>query len=394
MISKHYADNSSAFDAFDIVACADVLPAAAEELAAEHELTALPVEDLLADPGIDVVLNLTPSSEHAGVTRAALAAGKHVYTEKPLGLEVGEATELLAEADRRGLRIGCAPDIFLGGAYQAARELIDEGTIGEPLAVSAAMLLGGADAWHPSPEQFFQDGAGPLLDMGPYYISAIVALLGPIRRVAGFASMHRPERRIMVGPRAGEEFPVRTPTHTSATMELDGGMTASLVASFDATDRYVCDFFVHGTAGDLSLPDPNAFKGQLRMRLGRSDWKKVSVLVEAGTRGARDRARRHGRGDRARGASIAQPASSACTSSTSPEASSARPRKARRSRSGRTRSAPLRCPSAPPPLADAENRSSCRHDASPGGGAPSRRPPARRDARPGARRAGRQGSPP
>jgi predicted dehydrogenase len=276
VISKHYADNSSAFDAFDIVACADVLPAAAAELAAEHKLTALSVEDLLADPGLDVVLNLTPSSEHAGVTRAALAAGKHVYTEKPLGLEVGEATELLAEADRRGLRIGCAPDIFLGGAYQAARELIDQGKIGEPLAVSAAMLLGGADAWHPSPEQFFQDGAGPLLDMGPYYISAIVALLGPIRRVAGFASMHRPERRIMVGPRAGEEFPVRTPTHTSATMELDGGMTASLVASFEATDRYVCDFFVHGTEGDLSLPDPNAFKGQLRMRRGRSDWKKLS----------------------------------------------------------------------------------------------------------------------
>jgi predicted dehydrogenase len=276
VISKHYAENASAFDEFDIVACSDLLPAAAEELAAEHKLTALPVEELLAEPGIDVVLNLTPSSEHARVTRAARAAGKHVYTEKPLGLEVGEATELLDEADRRGLRIGCAPDIFLGGAYQAARELIDQGAIGEPLAVSAAMLLGGADAWHPSPEQFFQDGAGPLLDMGPYYISAIVALLGPIRRVAGFASVHRTERRIMVGPRAGEEFTVRTPTHTSATMELDGGLTANLVASFDATDRYVCDFFVHGTGGDLSLPDPNAFEGQLRMRLGEGDWKKVS----------------------------------------------------------------------------------------------------------------------
>jgi predicted dehydrogenase len=276
VISKHYADNSSAFDAFDIVACADLLPAAAEELAAEHRLTALPVEGLLADPGIDVVLNLTPSSEHAGVTRAALAAGKHVYTEKPLGLEVGDAARLLEEAERRGLRIGCAPDIFLGGAYQAARELIDQGAIGEPLAVSAAMLLGGADAWHPSPEQFFQDGAGPLLDMGPYYISAIVALLGPIRRVAGFASAHRPARRIMVGPRAGEEFPVETPTHTSATMELDGGMTANLVASFDATDRYVCDFFVHGTGGDLSLPDPNDFEGQLRIRRGHGDWEQAA----------------------------------------------------------------------------------------------------------------------
>jgi predicted dehydrogenase len=283
VISKHYAANASAFDAFDLVACADVLPGAAEELAAAHDLTALPVADLLADPGVDVVLNLTPPSEHASVTRGALAAGKHVYTEKPLGLEVGEATDLLEEADRRGLRIGCAPDIFLGGAYQAARELIDEGAIGGPLAVSAAMLLSGADAWHPSPEQFFQDGAGPLLDMGPYYISAIVAVLGPIRRVAGFASVHRPERRIMVGPRAGEEFPVRTPTHTSATMELKGGLTANLVASFDATERYVCDFVVHGTTADLSLPDPNAFEGPLRIR-GKGEWESVPYA----SRGARE----------------------------------------------------------------------------------------------------------
>jgi predicted dehydrogenase len=275
VISKHYAANASAFDAFELVACADVIPEAAEELAAAHDLTALAVEDMLADPAVEVVVNLTPSSEHAAVTRSALAAGKHVYTEKPLGLEVREATALLDEAERRGLRIGCAPDIFLGGAYQAARELIDDGAIGEPLAVSAAMLLGGADAWHPSPEQFFQDGAGPLLDMGPYYISAIVALLGPIRRVAGFASARRAERRIMVGPRAGEEFPVQTPTHTSATMELDDGITANLAASFDATDRYVCDFFVHGTGGDLSLPDPNAFEGPLRIRRGRGSWKNI-----------------------------------------------------------------------------------------------------------------------
>lgn len=276
VISKHYAANAPAFDSFELVACADLLPAQAEELAAAHDLAAVSVDELLADREVDIVLNLTPSSAHASVTRAALAAGKHVYTEKPLGLEVREATALLHEASRRGLRIGCAPDIFLGGAYQAARELIDEGAIGAPLAVSAAMLLEGADAWHPSPEQFFQDGAGPLLDMGPYYISAIVALLGPIRRVAGFASVHRPERRVMVGPRAGEAFPVETPTHTAATMQLEGGVTANLVASFDATDRYVCDFFVHGTGGDLSLPDPNAFEGPLRIRRGRGEWESVA----------------------------------------------------------------------------------------------------------------------
>jgi predicted dehydrogenase len=276
VISKHYAANAPAFEAFDLVACADVLPAAAEELAAAHDLTALAVDDLLADPALEIVLNLTPSSEHTAVTRAALASGKHVYTEKPLALEVDEAAQLLREAERRALRIGCAPDIFLGGAYQAARELIDEGAIGRPLAVSASMLVGGADEWHPSPEQFFRDGAGPLLDMGPYYLSAIVALLGPIRRVVGFASAHRSERQIMVGPRAGEEFSVTTPTHTSATMELDGGVTANLVASFDASDRYVSDFVVHGTGGDLWLPDPNGFEGPLRIRRGRGEWEDVA----------------------------------------------------------------------------------------------------------------------
>jgi predicted dehydrogenase len=275
VISRDYVANSAAFDGFGIVACADVVPAAAETLAEAHGLAALSVDELLADPAIDVVLNLTPSSEHAAVTRAALAAGKHVYTEKPLALHVEEGAALLDEAERRGLRVGCAPDIFLGGAYQAARALVDSGSIGTPLAVSAAMIVGGADAWHPNPEQFFRDGAGPLLDMGPYYLTGIVALLGPVRTVAGFASLRRPERLIMVGPRAGESFDVTTPTHTSAAMELASGATANLLASFEGKDRYVCDFVVHGTEGDLSLPDPNAFNGTLRLRRGRDDWEDV-----------------------------------------------------------------------------------------------------------------------
>jgi predicted dehydrogenase len=284
VISKRYAANAAAFDAFDLVACGDLDGACAEALAAEHGLTALPVDRLLADPGIDVVLNLTPPSAHEAVTRAALQAGKHVYTEKPLGIDVPAAAGLLAEADRRGLRIGCAPDIFLGGAYQAARALLDEGAIGEPLAISAAMLVGGADAWHPSPEQFFADGAGPLLDMGPYYLTAIVALLGPIRRATGFAHSRTPVRTIVAGPRAGERFTVSTPTHVAAALELDGGATANLVASFEAADRYVCDLELHGTEGVLRLPDPNAFGGALKIRQGHGDWQEVPYA----TRGARE----------------------------------------------------------------------------------------------------------
>ena len=275
VISRHYAENAAAFGSFELVACADLVRERAVELAEAHGLAVASIDELLADPAIQVVLNLTPSGAHAAVTRAALEAGKHVYTEKPLAVDVPEGMELLERAEQLELRIGCAPDIFLGSAYQAARALIDEGGIGEPLAVSAAMLVGGPNAWHPNPEQFFSDGAGPLLDMGPYYLTAIVALLGPIRRVAGFASVREPEREIMTGPRAGERFAVTTPTHASATMELDGGVTANLVASFEANDRYVCDLEIHGTDRVLSLPDPNAFGGLLRIRQSQGDWEAV-----------------------------------------------------------------------------------------------------------------------
>lgn len=282
VISRQYAENAKAFDSFELVACADLEDAQARALEDAHGLRAVSVTELIADPSIEIVLNLTPPAVHAAVIREALAAGKHVYTEKPLATEVDDAADLVEEADRLGLRLACAPDIFLGGPYQAARRLIDEGAIGEPLAVSAAMLVGGQESWHPNPDIFFDDGAGPLLDMGPYYISAIVALLGPVRRVAGFASTRTRERTIEIGPRAGEHFAAATPTHTAATMELESGVTANLVASFEATDQYVCDLELHGTEGALALPDPNAFAGPLRLRRGREGWQEVPVASRDG----------------------------------------------------------------------------------------------------------------
>jgi predicted dehydrogenase len=283
VISAHYAKNATAFD-FELVACADIQHSYAEALAAAHGIRALALDELMADQAIDVVVNLTPASAHVDVTRAALAAGKHVYSEKPLAPDAATAAELVAEAERRGLLLGCAPDTFLGGALQAARALVDDGAIGEPVAVSAAMLVGGADEWHPSPEQFFQDGAGPLLDMGPYYLTAIVALLGPVRAVAGFVSTMTDERTIATGPRTGCTFSVGTPSHVATTMELWSGATASLVASFEATDRYVCDLEIHGREGVLALPDPNGFGGPLRLRRNRGDWEEVKYA----SRGARE----------------------------------------------------------------------------------------------------------
>lgn len=282
VISRHYAENAKAFDSFELVACADLDAAQAQSLAAEHGFPAVTVAELIADPSIDIVLNLTPPAVHADVIGEALAAGKHVYTEKPLATEDGAAAELVADADRRGLALACAPDIFLGGPYQAARALIDAGAIGEPLAVNAAMLVGGQETWHPNPDIFFADGAGPLLDMGPYYVSAIVALLGPVRRVAGFASTRTRERTIEIGPRTGERFGVETPSHTATSMELESGVTANLIASFEATGQYVCDLEIHGTEGGLSLPDPNGFAGPVRVRRGREGWQDVPVVSRNG----------------------------------------------------------------------------------------------------------------
>jgi predicted dehydrogenase len=282
VISRQYAANAKAFDSFELVACADLDETQARKLAEAHGFPAVSVAELIADPSIDVLLNLTPPAVHATVIRECLAAGKHVYTEKPLATDAETASALVDEAGRRELLLACAPDIFLGGPYQSARALLDAGAIGEPLAVNAAMLVGGQESWHPNPDIFFADGAGPLLDMGPYYVSAIVALLGPVRRVAGFASVRTRERTIEIGPRAGERFAVATPTHTAASMELESGVTANLVASFEATGQYVCDLEIHGTEGALALPDPNAFAGPVRLRRGRDGWQDVPVASANG----------------------------------------------------------------------------------------------------------------
>ena len=282
VISRAYVENAAAFDSFELVVCADVDRVNAEALGRDTGLAVASVEDVIADRSIDAVLNLTPPSAHAEVTRKALAAGKHVYTEKPLATDVPEASALAAEAAALGLRIGCAPDIFLGSAYQAGRAAIDEGAIGEPLSVSAAMLVGGQESWHPNPDMFYADGAGPLFDMGPYYLTAIVALLGPIRRVAGFASTRTLEREIEIGPRAGERFSASTPTHTASVLELANGVTANLVASFESAGQYVCDISIHGSEGVMVLPDPNAFGGLVRVTRDRGRWEDVPYASRGG----------------------------------------------------------------------------------------------------------------
>jgi len=280
IIAARYVKDAPAFDGWRPVACADLDAACADAFADEHGLRRLDVDELIAAPDVDLVLNLTPPKAHAPLVRAALEAGKHVYTEKPLAAAVTEARGLVAEANSRGLRLGCAPDTFLGAAYVTGRRLLDEGAIGQPLGAAATMLVGGPDGWHPNAEMFYRAGGGPLLDIAPYYLTALVSLLGPVASVAGFAETPTPTRTLGAGPRAGETIVVDVPTHTATVLRLASGALATLTVSFEATGQYLSGLVVHGSTGSLVLPDANAFGGDVVLRAGR-DERAVPYEAEA-----------------------------------------------------------------------------------------------------------------
>jgi predicted dehydrogenase len=284
IIAARYVEDSPAFDTWQPVACTDLDTSLAESFAADHGLRAQTFDELLADDEIDLILNLTPPKAHAPLVGAALAAGKHVYTEKPLGATVAEARELVASANERGLRLGCAPDTFLGSAYETGRTLIEEGAIGKPLGAAATMLVGGPDGWHPNAEMFYRAGGGPLLDIAPYYLTAMVSLLGPIASVAGFAETPTPERTLGAGPRAGETITVDVPTHAGTAILFASGAIATITVSFEARDQYESGLVVYGTEGSLRLPDANAFGGELVLRHGREDGETIAYA----SRGAQE----------------------------------------------------------------------------------------------------------
>lgn len=266
VIATRYVEASPAFEHWRPVACADLDTELADAFALKHGLRALGVDELVADPEVELVLNLTPPKAHTAVIGAALAAGKHVYTEKPLATTVDEARELVAEAERRGLALGCAPDTFLGSAYETGRRLIEEGAIGRPIGAAATMLTGGPERWHPNAEMFYREGGGPLLDIAPYYLTAIVSLLGPVAAVAGFTEIPTPERTLGAGPRAGETIEVEVPTHAATVLRLESGVLATLIVSFEALGQYLSGVVVYGSEGSLVLPDANAFGGDVFLR--------------------------------------------------------------------------------------------------------------------------------
>ncbi len=277
-ICDHYLRIAEGFESFDVVAVADALSERASAKAQAHGVSALTVDALLADDDIDVVVNLTVPAAHAAVSRAALEAGKPVYSEKPLATVRQQGADLLTLADARALRLGCAPDTFMGAGLQTARAALDAGLIGTPVAATAFMMSSGPERWHPDPAFFYAPGAGPLFDMGPYYLSALVNLFGPVARVAGSAVIGRGSRPVLSEPLRGQSVSVTTPSHVSALLEFATGPVTTLVTSFDALASQLPWCEVYGTEATLSLPDPNTFGGPVRLRhAGEKEWRELPV---------------------------------------------------------------------------------------------------------------------
>lgn len=264
-IAPAYFNGCAKFRALEAVACADLNADVARARAAEFKVKALSVDDLLASPEVDVVVNLTVPKVHAEVSRRALEAGKHVHSEKPLGVTLEEGRALVALAARRKLRLGCAPDTFLGAGLQTCRKVIDDGWIGRPVAGTAFMMGRGPEGWHPNPAFFYERGGGPMLDMGPYYITALVHLLGPVKAVCAVASKSVPERIATCAPHFGARLPVEVPTHNSGSLIFANGAVVTVCISFDVHAHGHTPIELYGTEGSLQVPDPNTFGGDVKV---------------------------------------------------------------------------------------------------------------------------------
>lgn len=278
-ISSVYFESPRTFDILNIVACADIDMDKARAQASKYNVPkACTVEELLADPQVEVIVNLTIPKAHAEVGMASIEAGKSVYSEKPLAVDREQGRVLIQSAQEANLRVGCAPDTFLGGGIQTCIKLIDDGVIGRPVAVNAFMMGQGPEAWHPNPDFYYQPGGGPMFDMGPYYLTAMIAMLGPVRRVTGSTQIATPERTIGSKPFFGQKIIVNTPTHIAGVMDFASGAVGVIVTSFDVWANQLPRIEVYGTEGTISCPDPNTFGGPVRLKLARDkEWREVPL---------------------------------------------------------------------------------------------------------------------
>ncbi|MEU6199623.1 Gfo/Idh/MocA family oxidoreductase [Streptomyces sp. NPDC047061] len=288
-ISDQYLTNLTRFPDLRVAVVGDLDTTRAETQARKYGVAEWgTAADVLAHPDVEIVVNLTVPAVHAEVSSAILAAGRHVWSEKPIAVDRADARALLDQAAAAGLRIGVAPDTILGPGLQTALRAVARGDIGTPLSAQTVMQYAGPDLWHPAPEFLFAKGAGPLFDMGPYYLTALVCLFGSVTRVAALGSTAREVRTVRSGERAGTEFEVAVPTHVSALARFEGGGVGQSVFSFDSPLTRTGYVEITGTEGTLVLPDPNTFAGEVRItripQRGRDpEWETVTpVGIEAG----------------------------------------------------------------------------------------------------------------
>jgi predicted dehydrogenase len=273
-ISAMYLQRCKLFEILDVVACADINMKRAIERAKEFNVPkACSVEELLGDSEIEIIVNLTTPQAHAEVNLKALESGKHVYVEKPLATSRAEARKVLEKAREKDLLVGCAPDTFLGGGIQTCRRIIDDGLIGKPIAAVASMVCHGHESWHPDPEFYYKRGGGPLLDMGPYYLTTLVNLIGPIEKVSGSSRISFPERTITSKPKYGTSIKVEIPTHLAGTIDFSSGAIGTIIMSFDVWKHNLPPIEIYGSEGSLCVPDPNIFGGSVKLfKAGDEEW--------------------------------------------------------------------------------------------------------------------------
>lgn len=278
-ISSQYLKAMRDFPVLTIVGIADMKPEVAEARAAEFGVKAIPVDALLADLRVDIVLNLTIPRAHVDVGLMAVAAGKHVYGEKPLGVTFAEGRKLIDAAKAKGVRVGSAPDTFLGGGHQTVRELVDSGRAGRIVGGSAFFAVPGHEYWHPDPAFYYDVGGGPVLDMGPYYITDLVNILGPVARVQALSSTVSAERPVRSEPRKGQMMPVRVDTHVTGTLVFASGALVTVTLSFDVPKHGHHPIELYGTELSIQVPDPNWFAGPVRVARPRSEFEEVPVTL-------------------------------------------------------------------------------------------------------------------
>lgn len=278
-ISGAYLKAMRSFPILDIMGISDLNEEVANSRAEEFSLKSTSIESLLADPSVEIIVNLTVPKAHVAVGMRILEAGKHAYSEKPLGINFAEGKRLFDAAKSKGLRIGSAPDTFLGGSHQTARKLVDDGVLGIPVGGTANFMCAGHERWHPNPAFYYEVGGGPMLDMGPYYVTNLVNLFGPVAMVSGFASSPRSERIITSEPLNGQRIPVHVATHVTGVLQFENGTIVQISMSFDVAGHKHVPMELYGTEGTLIVPDPNYFGGEVQYMKKGGEFQTMETIA-------------------------------------------------------------------------------------------------------------------